>query len=47
MNTSINRDANAVYYIIKIGLKRCGCTKWLHQIEEIFLDFKKKTFKTN
>ena len=39
MNTSINRDANVVYYIIKIGLRRHDCAKWLHQIEEIFLDF--------
>ena len=21
-----------IYYIIKVGLKSCGCVKWLHQI---------------
>ena len=27
------------HYIIKVGLRSHGCTKWLHYIVEIFWDF--------
>ena len=29
---------NIIYYIIKVGFRSHGCTKWLHQIVEILLD---------
>ena len=28
-----------ILYIIKVGLRRRGCTKWLHQIAEILINF--------
>ena len=28
-----------IYYIIKVEFRSHGCTKWLHHIAEIFLDF--------
>ena len=32
--------SHIIYYIIKVGLRNCGCAKWLHQIAKILLDLK-------
>ena len=37
--------SHIIYYIIKVGLRNCGCAKWLHQIAKILLDLKKKKRK--
>ena len=36
---NINKNHIIILYIIKVRLKRRGCTMWFHQITKILLKF--------